>query len=99
MKNYKKILLASVLAIALLIGGVKVVKADVGGFWDQVADKTGYYLAQILGANEAVSEPVKFGGAGDTFSFAKISQKTGTTLVATTSLESSRCIGDRSTYP
>ena len=88
-KTYKKLFIATILGVALL--SFSVVKADVGDLYSQIAEKTGYYLAQILGNKVEETQPAvgfTLGAAGDTYQTAKIYSKvtaSGTTLPASIS--------------
>ena len=75
MNKKHKIILASVLGALLLVGGV-VAKASSGNLLDQIADRTGFYFAQLLNGNlgDSNSSPV-MGAAGDTYQTAKVYSK------------------------
>ena len=83
--NKKNIIVASLLGVLLTVG---VVSASFGGLFEQIADRTGYHLANILALKvESSGESVDgfLGSAGDTYQSSKVYSKviaSGSTIPA-----------------
>lgn len=84
MKKSSKIYIALASILGIVAISVGVANASLGSFASQVADRTGYYLAQLLSAQVESSDSPSVGAAGDTYQTAKTYSKVITSNATTT---------------